>query len=90
MFDKGVDEMSDLLNETIYKRCDEILLNDELYRRSNEKIVLLESRLKESFSPQQLKSYREIEQAIMEASAHREALLYRQGFIDGKSILEAK
>jgi hypothetical protein len=82
--------MSDLLNEIIYKRCDEILLNDELYRRSNEKIVSLECSMKKSFSPQQLEDYKEIEQAIMEASAHRETILYRQGFIDGKSILEAK
>ena len=82
--------MSNLINEAIYKRCDEILLNDEMYRRSNDKIVALEGILKKSFTPQQLKEYNEIEQEVMKASANREVILYRQGFIDGIGILNVK
>jgi len=82
--------MSNLINETIYKRCDEILLNDEMYRRSNDKIVSLEKKIKESFTPEQLNIYNQIEYETMEASANREALLYRQGFNDGVSVLNAK
>ena len=82
--------MSNLINETIYKRCDEILLNDEMYRRSNDKIVSLEKKIKESFTPEQLNIYNQIEYETMEASANREALLYRQGFNDGLSVLNAK
>jgi len=82
--------MDNLINEAICKRCDEILLNNEMYRIANDKIIRLEKKLKESFTPQQLKEYNEIEQEIIKASANREVLLYKQGFIDGIGILNVK
>jgi hypothetical protein len=82
--------MSNLINEAICKRCDEILLNDEAYRRSNDKIVSMESMFKSTLSPEQLAQYNEIEQEIMKASASREVLLYKKGFIDGISVANLK
>ena len=76
--------------EFLQKRCDEILLNDDMYKMSNDKIVTLEGMLKKSFTPKQLKEYNEIEQEIMDSSEKREILLYKRGFIDGIAVLRVK
>jgi hypothetical protein len=78
--------MSDILTETIYKRCEEVLLNDEMCRRSNERIVQLENRLKKTLTSDQLAQYNQIEGEISQATSRNEFLLYKQGFIDGNNI----
>jgi hypothetical protein len=81
---------SPAFREFLQKRTEEILLNDDVYKASNDKIVLLEGTLKKSFTPQQLKEYNEIEQEIMDSSEKRETLLYKRGLIDGITILNIK
>jgi hypothetical protein len=66
----------DLVDESIYKRCEEIISSDQESQSINQKIIELEKLLKPSLSPGQLKIYLEIESLGVSQKEHEGCLLY--------------
>lgn len=64
------------LQQYIYKRCEEILQNDEISQEYNKRISELEKQFKSKLTPELIKEYNKLEELIIEASTYNEFLIY--------------
>lgn len=76
-----------LLDELVYRRCDEILLVDEHYQNLNRKIVELENELKTTLDPGQKKLYNMIEEMVITSLAHSHSMIYKAALEDKNNVL---
>jgi hypothetical protein len=75
---------SKMFNEFILKRCEEIIMDDPVCIEMNNRILELESSIKKTLSPEQIKSLLEYESEVMRLNSHIEQLVYKKGFLDFK------
>jgi hypothetical protein len=64
-------------SEYVLKRCEEILSSDEKYNEICTKILYLESELKKSLSPVQIKHYNRLEELVIESIIHIAVCAYQ-------------
>jgi hypothetical protein len=76
------EEHSQAFKEFVAERYDEILLSDKKYLALNQMIIDLELTFKKTLSKQQLQSYDEIEDAVIECSAYGDELLCQTLLLD--------
>jgi hypothetical protein len=73
---------SQAFQEFLQKRCEEILLNDEIYCKLNNSVIDQERDFKKTLSPEQIHMYNCIEKTSLECSKRRDEILYRRGLTD--------
>lgn len=67
--------------ELIYKRCEEILKNDETYTKLNVEILELERQLKHDLGSKKRHVYDQLEEKILLSLVHSQACIYKSCLI---------
>ena len=75
-------ESSQLFEEFIMRRCEEITQADEESQELNSKILQLEADFKKTLNADQLKKYHKVEEVIIESATHNEICIYKQAIND--------
>ena len=73
---------SPAFQEFLQKRCEEILLNDEVYCKLDSSVIDHERNFKKTLSPEQIRMYDSIEKTSLECSTRGNEILYKQGLSD--------
>jgi hypothetical protein len=77
-------EVSKAYDEFVSKRCEEIMLDDEKYNGINSCILNLESELKKTLSPEQIKKYNLIEEMNIKSICDLAICIYKTSISDIK------
>lgn len=73
---------SELFEEFIMRRCEEITQADGKIQELNAKILQQEADFKKTLNADQLKKYHELEETIIELATHKEICIYKQAIND--------
>jgi hypothetical protein len=73
---------SELFEEFIMRRCEEITQADGKIQELNAKILQQETDFKKTLNADQLKKYHELEETIIELATHKEICIYKQAIND--------
>lgn len=73
---------SELFEEFIMRRCEEITQADGKIQELNAKILQQEADFKKTLNADQLKKYLELEETIIELATHKEICIYKQAIND--------
>lgn len=73
---------SELFEEFIMRRCEEIAQADGKIQELNAKILQQEADFKKTLNADQLKKYHELEETIIELATHKEICIYKQAIND--------
>lgn len=73
---------SELFEEFIMRRCEEITQADGKIQELNAKILQQEADFKKTLNADQLKKYHELEETTIELATHKEICIYKQALND--------
>jgi hypothetical protein len=73
---------SELFEEFIMRRCEEITQADGKIQELNAKILQQEADFKKTLNADQLKKYHELEETTIELATHKEICIYKQAIND--------
>ena len=77
-----MEKQSKAFDEFVFKRCEEILKNDEFTQRTNCEIIAAEEKFKRSLTHQQFEEYLALESMVIGQKEHDGTLLYISGLHD--------
>jgi hypothetical protein len=79
-------KVSNVFSEFISERCEEIILQDEPYKKFNNEILILETEFKKTLSPEQIKEYNKMEEISMQSIAYAVQCTYNACLEDIKNM----
>ena len=79
-------DSSKAFEEFIYKRCEEILSEDEDANNANNRVYALGQKLKGNLNPELYQTFLEYEKEITESAARNEFKIYKQAIRDHISL----
>ena len=75
-----------ILDDFVFKRCEEILFCDEKYRKLSDCILTMETEFKKSLTSDQIKEYSQLEELNMESIAYVVVITYNTCLADIQNI----
>jgi hypothetical protein len=77
---------TNVCDEYILKRCEEIMLDDENYQEQNKEIIEAEVNFKKSLTLEQKKEYDKMEELCMKSISYLAICVYRTCLSDIKEV----
>lgn len=78
-------DRSEVFEEFVLKRCEEILSQNKIYQDFNNTILSMENEFRETLCPEQLKAYNRIEETIIGSIVYAVYCIYIQCLKDAQT-----